>query len=241
MKKLFILILILSITGLFAQSAEDIIKRVDENNTFDTYRAEGKVIIEGKYGKRTSEYIAYAKGADDSLIEFLSGEEEGQKIFKTEDDLYIKYPYAEEIQRLSRKKTLGAVSYDEMSGERNTLKNYSVRIVGEETLEGNVHTSDVWIIELLAKTSKVAHYKQEIYVDRETYAVWKVLYYSKSGKLTKEMVALEMEEHGGKSIAVHSLVTDKLKKNNSTENIMSVIEIDLELSDDLFSLDELAW
>lgn len=223
--------------GIFAQSAEDIIKKVDENSTFKSYRGEGKVVIEGKYGKRTSEYIAYAKGSDDSLIEFLSGEEEGQKIFKTADDLYIKYPYAEEIQRLSRKKTLGAVSYDEMSGERNTLKNYSVEIISEEDFEEN----DVWVIELIAKTSKVAHYKQQVFVDKKNYFVWKVLYFSKSGKLTKEMVSLEMKIIGNKTIATRSLITDKLKKNNSTENILTDIELNIDLDDNLFSLDELAW
>lgn len=237
MKKLLLVLLMITTAGVFAQNVEDIIKKVDANNTFESYKGSGKVIIEGKYGKRTSEYIAYAKGADDTLIEFLSGEEEGQKIFKTPDDLYIKYPYAEEIQRLSRKKTLGAVSYDEMSGERDTLKNYKVEIIGEDSVEG----SDVWVIQLIAKTSKVAHYKQEIYVDKVSSAVWKVLYYSKSGKLTKEMVTSEMREVGGKTIAIRSLVTDKLKKNNSTENILTEIEIDIELDDSLFSLDELAW
>lgn len=237
MKKLIIFILIGLSTGVFAQSAEDIIKKVDENNTFDSYKGSGKVIIEGKYGKRTSEYITYAKGADDTLIEFLSGEEEGQKIFKTKDDLYIKYPYAEEIQRLSRKKTLGAVSYDEMSGERNTLKNYKVEIIGQENYEGH----EVWILELIAKTSKVAHYKQQIYVDKGNYSIWKVLYYSKSGKLTKDMISIKMETIGNKTIATQSLITDKLKKNNSTENIITSMEINIPLDDDLFSLDELAW
>lgn len=237
MKKIILGLLLISSFGLFAQSAEDIIRKVDNNSIFDTYRAEGKIIIEGKYGKRTSEFVAYAKGTDDSIIEFISGEEEGQKIFKTEDDLYIKYPYAEEIQRLSRKKTLGAVSYDEMTGERNTLKNYKVEIIGNESIDGR----DVWVIEMIAKTSKVAHFKQQIYVDKDTYHVWKVLYYSKSGKLTKEMVSNEVREVAGKYIGTRSLITDKLKKNNSTESFIKEIEINIDLDDDLFSLDELAW
>ncbi|MGL1892841.1 MAG: outer membrane lipoprotein-sorting protein [Spirochaetaceae bacterium] len=237
MKKIILGLLLVCGFGLFSQSAEDIIRKVDENSTFDTYRASGKVVIEGKYGKRTSDFIAYAKGADDSIIEFTSGEEEGQKIFKTEDDLYIKYPYAEEIQRLSRKKTLGAVSYDEMSGERNTLKNYKVKIIREEKFDG----ADVWVIQMIAKTSKVAHYKQDVFVDKSNFVPVKILYYSKSGKLTKEMVALRVEKIGNKFMATNSLITDKLKRNNSTESFIDDIEIDIELDDDLFSLDELSW
>ena len=237
MKRFLTLILIVTGFGLWAQSANDIITQVDNNETFKSYKGSGKIIIEGKYGKRTSEFIAYAKGKNDSLIEFISGEEEGQKIFKTEDDLYIKYPYAEEIQRLSRKKTLGAVSYDEMSGERNTLKNYEATLLGNEEFDGH----NVYKIELIAKTSKVAHYKQELFIDIENYVVWKVLYYSKSGKLTKEMVSLEAKNIDGKMVTTHSLITDKLKKNNSTESVIENIEIDIELDDSIFSLDTLSW
>jgi outer membrane lipoprotein-sorting protein len=221
----------------YSQSAEDIVRKLDDNATYESFRGEGKVIIEGKYGTRESEYIAYAKGADNTLIEFISGEEEGQKIFKTPDDLYIWYPYAEEIQRLSRKKTLGAVSYDEMSGEKDTLKNYNVKILGEEMVNGRA----VWKIEFIAKTSKVAHYKQEVFVDKETYIAQKVLYYSKSGKLTKEMVVIKTEVIGRYVVPVHSLITDKLKKNNSTENILTKLEIDIDIDDDKFSLGELSW
>lgn len=237
MKK-FILMIFIAIGSLvFSQSAEDIVKKLDANATYETFRGEGKVIIEGKYGKRESEYIAYAKGVNNTIIEFISGEEEGQKIFKTPDDLYIWYPYAEEIQRLSRKKTLGAVSYDEMSGEKDTLKNYKVRIIGEDA----VNNRPVWIIEFIAKTSKVAHYKQEVYIDKEDYLALRVLYYSKSGKLTKEMIVLETEVIGKYIVPVHSLITDKLKKNNSTENILTKLEIDIDIDDDMFSLGELSW
>lgn len=237
MKKIILGLLIICSFGLMAQSAESIVKKVDENSTYDTYKGSGKIVIEGKYGKRTSGFIVYAKGTDDSIIEFTSGEEEGQKIFKTADDLYIKYPYAEEIQRLSRKKTLGAVSYDEMSGDRDTLKNYDVEILREDVVDG----IKVWVIEMIAKTSKVSHYKQEIFVDQDRFVVLKILYYSKSGKLTKDMVALKVEQVGEKYMATHSLITDKLKSNNSTESIIEEIEIDIKLDDKLFSLDELAW
>lgn len=237
MKKLMLMILVAIGTTVFSQSAEDIVKKLDDNATYETFKGEGKVIIEGKYGKRESEYIVYAKGEDNTLIEFISGEEEGQKIFKTPDDLYIWYPYAEEIQRLSRKKTLGAVSYDEMSGERDTLKNYKVKILGED----EVNRRSVWIIEFIAKTSKVAHYKQEVYIDKEDYVALKVLYYSKSGKLTKEMVVLKTDRIGKYIVPVNSLVTDKLKRNNSTENLLTEMEIDIDIDDEMFSLGELSW
>ena len=236
MKRIIVLYLILGVS-VFALDVNSIVKKMDANQTFKTYRGEGKVIIEGKYGKRTSTYKVFAKGADNTLIEFLSGEEEGQKIFKTPDDLYIKYPYAEEIQRLSRKKTLGAVSYDEMSGEKDTLKNYKATLLGEDDIDGH----RVYKIELIAKTSKVAHFKEIVYVDKETYGVWRVDYFSKSGKLTKDMFVLEMKPLGDKFVSTHSLITDRLKKNNSTENIVTKMEIDIPLDDSLFSLDELSW
>lgn len=221
----------------FAETAEDIIKKSDLNETFASFKGEGKVIVEGKYGKRESSYLAYSKGTENTLIEFVSGEEEGQKIFKTTDDLYIWYPYAEEIQRLSRKKTLGAVSYDEMSGEKDTLKNYKARFLAEEELNGE----GVYKIELIAKNSKVPHYKQVVFIGKDNYVIFKTLYYSKSGKLTKEMNVLETEVVQGHVIPTHSIVVDKLKKNNSTENILTSFNINISLDDSTFSLGELSW
>lgn len=221
----------------FAETADDIIIKSDLNETFTTFKGKGKVIIEGKYGKRESSYFAYSMGSENSLIEFTSGEEEGQKVFKTPEDLYIWYPYAEEIQRLSRKKTLGAVSYDEMSGEKNTLKDYSAKLLGEENIEGK----EVYKIELIAKTSKVPHYKQVVFIGKDNYVVLKAEYYSKSGKLTKEMRVLELEKSNGYTVPTHSIVVDRLKKNNSTENIIISFEINTDLNEDLFSLGELSW
>lgn len=237
MRKIVMFWLGLIATLNFAQSGDDIVRRSDENETFATFTGRGKVVIEGKYGTRESEYIAHSKGSDNSLIEFISGEEEGQKIFKTPEDLYIWYPYAEEIQRLSRKKTLGAVSYDEMSGEKNTLKDYSAKLIGKDSLD----KGEVFVVELIAKTSKVPHYKQIVFIDSDSYVVLKTEYYSKSGKLTKEMKVLSVEKVGNYYVPTHSLVTDKLKKNNSTENIITSFEIDSDLDDDIFSLGELSW
>ncbi len=237
MKKILVLLLILSTSLLYSQTVEEIVKKLDKNVTFASFEGKGRIIIEGKYGTRESRYIVYAKGEHNSLIEFISGEEEGQKIFKTPDDLYIWYPYAEEVQRLSRKKTLGAVSYDEMSGEKNTLKNYKVTLLAEEMIGDR----EVYKLQFIAKSSKVAHYKQEVYVDKEDFIALKVLYYSKSGKLTKEMLVKKTDVIGGYVVATHQIITDKLKKNNSTETIMDEMEIDVELDDDIFSLGELSW
>ncbi len=238
MKKLVIAVLVLvTAVSSFAQSADDIVRNMDENQTFDTFYGEGQVVIEGRYGSRISDYTVHAKGSDNTMIEFTSGEEEGQKIFKTPDDLYIMYPYAEEIQRLSKKKTLGAVSYDEMSGEKNTLNNYDAELLGEETIDGH----EVYKIRLIAKRSNVAHYQQEIFVDKETFVVWKTNYFSRSGKLTKESVVNDVTEIGGRVIPVDTIVVDMLKKNTSTANLIKDMEINIHIDDDMFSLDELSW
>jgi len=232
-----IIVLLVLSCSLYGINPEEIIKKVDENNTFSTFRGEGSIIIENSYGKRESTYTAYSMGSDNTLIEFTSGEEEGQKILKTKKDLYIKYPYAEEVQRLSRSKTLGAISYDEMSGERNTLDDYSVEVKGEEKVNG----VDTYVIRMIAKNSKVPHYMQDVYVDKKNFIILKALYYSKSGKLSKEMIVLETKSLGTRIVPVHTLITDKLKKNNSTENILDKMEVDISLDPKLFSLSELSW
>ena len=50
------------------------------------------------------------------------------------------------------------------------------------------------------------------------------------------MVTKEVKKIGDKFIGTRSLITDKLKANNSTESILFSIELDIPLDDKIFSL-----
>ena len=104
-----------------------------------------------------------------------------------------------------------------------------------------IHGMDCYVIEMTAKTRKVPYPKQTMWVVKEHYVPEQVHYFSKSGKLLKEMRVLEVREIEGKILISRMILEDKLKKNSSTEMVVDEVETNLPLGANFFSLDQLAW
>lgn len=122
-------------------SAEQIIRRLDQNLVFETVRARASMTVRDRFGERTSTMISYSRGRDLSLIEFTSAAERGQKVLRTADEIYLYYPDAAELVRLQgaalRESMLGSdVSYEDMTGGRTILDTYNVTLRGTETVNG---------------------------------------------------------------------------------------------------------
>ncbi|MFW6223714.1 MAG: outer membrane lipoprotein-sorting protein, partial [Spirochaetota bacterium] len=102
MKRIALLALmaLVPVVGALTQSAEEIIRRLEANQTHETSRTEGRMVIHDRFGRRTTEFIMFARGSDDALIEFTSAEEAGQKVLRTDDEIYLFYPDASELIRL---------------------------------------------------------------------------------------------------------------------------------------------
>ncbi|NCB02690.1 MAG: outer membrane lipoprotein-sorting protein, partial [Spirochaetia bacterium] len=91
MKKFIVMILILtlSLSLLSAITATQIVEKMDELETYKTSFSSGVIISKDRFGEKTSTFNAYSKGAYDSLIEFTSIMEKGQKVLRTEGELYL--------------------------------------------------------------------------------------------------------------------------------------------------------
>jgi outer membrane lipoprotein-sorting protein len=246
-KKILIIGVIVAMTAaiaspLYAQSAEQIIMKLEDNRIHETVKVEGKMIIEDRFGRKVSTFISYGRGAEESLIEFTSKAEQGQKILRTEDEIYLYYPDAEEIIRMQgaalRESVLGSdFSYEDMTGEKSLLDSFTPTLLGTETVNGHA----CYKVELEAKSRNVPYPKEIIWVDKELNVGWRVHKFSLSGKLLKEMDVLEIEQIKGKQIPVHMQMVDTMKKNSSTEIIFDDIQINVNLDPTLFSLEELTW
>ena len=133
---------------LFALSAEEIIHEMDRLSTFETTYSTGSIQTTDRFGTKTSLFRSWSQGEKDSLIEFTSKAERGQKILRTEGSLYLFYPDAEQLIRMQgaalRQSMLGSdISYEDMTEEKNTLDNYKAKLEGLETFkEKECHVLD---------------------------------------------------------------------------------------------------
>lgn len=225
-----------------AQSAEEIIRRLEENQTHDTSRVEGRMAIHDRFGQRETEFLMYARGADDALIEFTSAAEAGQKVLRTGEEIYLFYPDASELIRLQgaalRQSMLGSdVSYEDMTGNRGYLDTYDVRLLGREEIDGN----PCHVLELEATARDVAYPRQKLWVDTELYVMRQAEQYALSGRLLKVVDVQELMERQEKIFPSHMTIRDQLKQNTRTEFIIEEAEIGLDLPPRIFSVEELTW
>ena len=71
----------------FAQSAEQIVRRMEANQRFRTQEAEGSLVITDRFGSRTKTFRSYAEGQERMLLAFTNVEEKGQKILRLLEQL----------------------------------------------------------------------------------------------------------------------------------------------------------
>jgi outer membrane lipoprotein-sorting protein len=225
-----------------APDAEEIIRQVQDNMTNDTEEARGEMVISDRFGERTKSFISYAAGTEEMLLEFTNPEERGQKILRLTDEIYLYFPEAEEIIHLQgsalKESVMGSdFSYEDMTGEKDLLKLYDVRLLDTVALDGRTH----FLVELKGKKKGVAYPLQKLWVDSELMLPSRAEYYSLSGRLIKELIFSEFRTVDGRPVASRMLMTDKMKKNSSTEFVLLEMKINRRLPEGIFSLEELSW
>ncbi|MBI9100915.1 MAG: outer membrane lipoprotein-sorting protein [Spirochaetales bacterium] len=228
--------------ALFAITPEEIIRRSDDMQVFETSASSGEMRITDRFGLKVSSFNSWSRGEDESIIEFTSIAERGQKILRTEDEIYIYYPDAEEIIRMQgsalRQSMLGSdISYEDMTGGNDRVSQYSVVLEGEETVAGRA----CYVLFLTANTRTVPYPKEKVWIDKETFMVWKGEYYTKSGRLLKEMEVLDTMVLEGREIPIETRISDKMKRDSETIMIIHELEVNIRVDASLFSLDELSW
>lgn len=236
------LILLLVMTSLAAVTAQQIVREMDALETFDTSYSEGEIVTTDRFGKKTSTFKAWSRGAYDSLIEFTSIAERGQKVLRTEGELYLFYPDAEELIRLQgaalRQSMLGSdISYEDMTGEKDTLSQYDVQLLRDEVVSGR----SCYVLQFDAKTRTVAYPRQVVWVDKETFMVWKGEFSTKAGRLLKEMEVLDIMDVDGRTLPKVTRISDKMKRDSATEMRLTKLDIDIGLDPAIFTLQNLTW
>ncbi len=228
--------------AIFSMTAEEIIRNADNMQIFKTSEARGKFKIKDRFGVKEITFNSWARGTDESLIEFTSKAEKGQKILRTKDELYLFYPDAEELIRMQgamlHQSMLGSdISYEDMTGGKDRVSQYNVILEGEENING----VDCYVLNMTARVRTIPYPKEKLWIDKKTFLVWKAEYYTRSDRLLKVMETLDTKNIDGRTIAIATKMVDKMKINTETTIFISDIKINIPIDDTVFSLEELSW
>jgi len=225
------------VVSLYAQSANEIIRKVDANQNFVTEKFAMKMTIEKGSQKLVKTLVGYGKNrGDQSFMEFTNPEDRGVKYLKINDELWIYFPDADDIMKISghmlRQGMMGSdISYEDMMRREELDKTYDVKLTGSEKIRG----SDCFIIEMIAKTKDALYARQVLYIDKVTYIPLKMELYAKGGRLLKTMEEYDIVKHGDRYLARKIVIKDLRRKDSATTVEIQELQFNITVPDGVFS------
>lgn len=231
-------IILVYLTGIFALTGQEILKKMDFNRDYKTMTANAimEIHIDDKIRTKSMSIKGMAEGKK-SIVEFLNPEDEGTKYLMLDDNLWIYFPEEEDVVKISghmlKEGMMGSdVSYEDALENDLLSDKYDITITGEEKFMDK----DCYVITLEAKVKDAPYYTRIIYVDKVDFVGLKEEMYAKSGKLLKESVVLETAEIAGRKYPVKSEMINKLRKNSKTVFILSDLKFDVIFDKDIFTM-----
>ena len=221
-------------------TAEEIINRRDENEYIITAYSEAEMIIKNS-GRTQTKTMRSWQDEEKALAEFTNPRDRGTKFLKRDDDLWMFFPQAEDLVKISghmlEQGMMGSdFSYQDMLESDKLTDLYDFKILGEEEYEGR----PAYKLEGIKVPGKeVSYYRRVIWIDKERFVGLKEDLYAESGRLLKEARVIEIEEIEGRWYPVHMVMENKLRQNTSTEFIVNEIKFNPELPENIFTLERL--
>lgn len=230
----------LIITTAAEMTAEEIINKRDDNEYFDTAQMEAEMIIVSG-GRKITKTMLILSDKRNALIEFTNPVDRGTKFLKREGDLWMFFPDAEEIIKISghmlNQGMMGSdFSYQDIMESDKLTDLYDFKIIGEEEIEGRL----CYVLEGIAREGiKVSYYRRVSWIDKERFISLKEELYTKSGRILKETKVNKIEEIEGRWIPIDSVMENKLRKNTYTGFKITNIDFNPEIPEGTFTLQNL--
>ena len=231
-------VLLLPAGAATAQTAEEILTKMDANMTFGTRITGGTMTISRADGTEDVKTMKmWGRGGVDSFVKFESpARDKGVKYLKLDDNLYMFLPRTGKVVKISghllRQSLMDSdFSYEDMMEARKLLVDYTPRIAGEETLDGE----HCWVLELDGKREGVSYARRKIWVTKETLVPVKSELYAKSGMLMKVSTSTRIMTYGGRHYPLRLTMEDKLKKGSKTVMLLTDPSFDVDIPDRYFS------
>jgi outer membrane lipoprotein-sorting protein len=220
-----------------AQSADEIMDRVDRNMSSENRVFESTMIINGKRNSRTITSRSYSVGDEKAFTEYLSpAREQGTKMLKLEDQLWIYSPSTDRTIQISghmlRQSVMGSdLSYEDMMEDRKLTDIYDATVAGSDEVDGR----PVWVLELNARVADVAYASRKVWIDKERFVPLKEELYAKSGQLLKRSTLGDVIQVQGRWFPTTVVYKDMLKQGDGTEFRITSIKFNQQIEEYLFT------
>jgi len=239
---ILIIIIFYFLSGIVSaqMTAEEIMEKRDDNEFIHSARIEATMII-SQGGREIEKTMEMYSLEEDALVEFTNAADRGTKYLKKEDNLWMFFPDAEDIVKISghmlEQGFMGSdFSYQEMMESDKLTELYTFTLLEEETFNDR----PCYVLEAIAVPGqKVSYYHRVTWIDKERFVGLKEELYAESGRLLKVSEIQEIEEIEGRWLPIKSIMENKLRKDTYTQFVITEIDLNPELDEDMFSLQNL--
>lgn len=228
--------------NLYAITAEELLDKVDiVQRDYDSLYFEAAMEIISGSRQLSKDYYGYLDDKDSkSFMEFTNPQDQGTRYLKINDDLWIYLPDAQDTIKISghllRDGVMGSdISYDDILNQGAYNKEYTPESL--ETVE--LDEQDVYKLTIIAIDDATTSYaKQDLYVDKNNYQVYKVTLYAKGRKgyrAIKEFKLKDYQKVGKLTMPMIFEASDLRKKNSLTRVTYTKLKPDVKLDQKMFT------
>ncbi len=221
-----------------APTADELLDAMDKNLTFKTRKSRLTMTVEGRRTRRY-EMVIFGRGQEDSAIDYLAPpRDKGTRMLKLAGELWIYLPSVDRVQKISghmlREGMMGSdLSYEDLMASRELRKAYDAKVVGEETVDGQV----CWKLEMKAHDESVSYPRRVTWVSKDSLIPLKQELYALSGMLLKTWTMSDVKPfEGGRLFPTKMTIRDDVKKESVTRLEFSELEFGIKLEEEVFAL-----
>ena len=220
-----------------AQTADEILARVDANESYSSIRYGGRMEITIGGETRSKTMDAIARGSSRAFVEFTNPEDRGTRYLKRDKNLWIYFPREQDTVKLSghllKEGMMGSdVSYEDALESSNYAEKYAAARKPDET----VGDRPCFVVELTAKVPTAAYDRRVLWIDSQRFVNLKEEMYARSGRLLKTSATLEVDRIGERWFPARLEFVSRLRANTKTVFSMSRIELNVPVTEQQFSL-----
>lgn len=242
MKKIkagFIFLLLIGyLQPVVAQSASEIIERMEDVMRGESSYVEMTMTIERPRYKREISMKAWALGEDYSLtLVTAPARDEGTAYLKRVNEIWNYVPTIDRTIKMPpsmmSQSWMGSdFTNDDLVRESSTVDDYEHRILREEEYEG----METWVLELIPKPeTPIVWGKVLVWVEKEGYLQLRIENYDQSDELVNTMRFEEIRTMDGRSIPTRMELTPADKPDQRTILTYQNLEFNIDIDESFFT------
>jgi len=225
-----------------AQTAREIVDRVDRMLRGNSSRASVRMEIVTEHWSRALEMDMWSLGTDYALIRITSpAKEAGTATLKAGTEMWNYLPRVDRTIKLPPS-LMGAAwmgshfTNDDLVKESRIIEDYDIDIASEGDRDG----VEVWVFLLVPKPDAAVVWGriEEQVRKSDMMPVW-VRYYDDDGELARTMTFSEYKVMGGRLVPAVSVIQPADKPQESTSIIYGDLAFDIDIDESFFSLRQL--